>query len=132
VKLSKLQKFALATALNNHISEGRNLDARSGADVFSKEIIATFYGFPTLPYTNLRRPGGQTISRTEIGPNRYEAAHAAVSRALRRLVERNLLRRVELVAGTGWSLTSTGLEIAQRLGGRPTEHSLNRSREVAA
>lgn len=116
-KLSKLQRQILVLALANKLRENRGFKARSGADVFYSEILATVYGFPLeLP---LRQAGQRTIcrkfDREVIGRARYQAAEAAVSRTMLRLEARGLVRCVcaRHTTWAGCNLTPAGFKIAK-------------------
>jgi hypothetical protein len=123
-KLSRLQKQILLLALENKLREGRAFpeEEDGGADVYYAEILATVYGFPpTGPLrqgydpAGRRLAGGWKFSPGEIGQARYNAAQAAVSRAMLRLHSRGLAVCVwgAISHWSGCSLTSAGLEAAK-------------------
>lgn len=72
-------------------------------DLFYAEILVHAFGFPAKRSTGL---SGQHFSRAEIGAQRYNAAQASVSRAVRRLEGRGLVT-VYSGAYAGW----TGLSL---------------------
>ncbi len=121
-KLSKLQKQILALALGNKLREERAFDMGSGADVFYSEILATVYGFPLeRPLREVAgdfagmRTGGHRFDPKRIGKARYNAAQAAVSRAVLRLESRGLVLWARSVCShwSGCDLTPAGFEYAQ-------------------
>jgi hypothetical protein len=120
-RLSSLQKRILAMAQTNHIQEHRTVQQTKGADLYYSEIMAVIYGFPSNKLwetewgsgklTGERNHSGQKFNRQAIGLARYNAAQAAISRALHRLEARGLVVCVRGAYNTwhGCSLTSTGL-----------------------
>ncbi|MFD5493375.1 winged-helix domain-containing protein [Streptomyces sp. NPDC127091] len=116
--LSPLQRRILQLAHDNR-EAGRS--KRGTADVYTAEVFAMVYGFPTLPGADVRDPSRQTFSREEIGTKAYDTAAAAVSRALRRLEERGLLtRQGGAGAGAGARLTKAGRQEAATLAAAST------------
>lgn len=125
-RLSILQKWMLARAMDNRRTEGRDANS-NGADLYNREVLGGFYEFPYSMYPNfqgspqqfLRGKGGvaslglgyQIFDPDRIGRGRYNAAQAAVSRAAKRLQARGF---VECVAGSishwaGIVLTESGI-----------------------
>jgi hypothetical protein len=125
-KLSKLQKQILALALANRVREGRD-EKSNGADLFYSQILAEVYGFPTTyplrlgaehPYhPGMRICGQHVFDVGEIGKGRYNAAQAAISRAMARLQSRGLvIGQCGVTAHwSGCNLTVDGMELAKRL-----------------
>jgi len=114
--LSKLQTWILEHARVNRLAEHRDGESR-GADLYYKEVLAGFYGFPYDRYRNpecdpLRKSlGSQRFHPDQIGRPKYNAACAAISRACSRLEQRGLVR-VMTGACSHWA----GVSLAQ-LGG---------------
>jgi hypothetical protein len=52
--------------------------------------LEEWYGFPPA-VGGEHTPGGKRFDRASIGPSRYNAAQAALSRSMRRLAERGLI-----------------------------------------
>jgi hypothetical protein len=73
------------------------------------DILAGFFGWPTLG--PLRPEGercrGLNFDREEVGPERYNASMASLSRAIRRLEDRGLIERSEYVFGRAFCLRIT-------------------------
>jgi hypothetical protein len=112
--LSDLQGTILRLALANRPDGGRPGAATSGADVVTAEVLAALWG---LEFKRSRGLGSQHHSKAAVGVRRYNAAHAAVSRAFARLEQRGL---VAIVSGTysrwsGVNLTAAGVAEAERL-----------------
>jgi hypothetical protein len=122
--LSDLQQQILLLAYHNRLTENRGYGTK-GLDLYFHEILAEYYHFPTR-YNKLREIhpdgghcsiGAQYFNRRRIGRERYNAAQAAASRAIRRLEDRNL---VEYKAwayhkGCGLNLTANGISMARKL-----------------
>ncbi len=128
-KLSALQKKILQVALRWH--------GRCYSDVYNADVKAEILGWPvetsysrwspdsgwyrewepykgahsgTARYVHDSKPVyGQIFCRNAIGIREYNKGSVTVTRALKRLGERNLLCQT----GLGWSLTSHGLEVAK-------------------
>ena len=110
--LSELQRTALAIAYRNRQAGG--VSDRNTVDAYYAEIMAEHYGFTPHPRVDLHSPGRQHFSRSKIGPERYDAAKAALSRAMKRLEERGLVV-VAQGANSHWSgieLTDAGVQAA--------------------
>ena len=102
--LSALQRTALRMAL-----DGSREEAPRCAHTTNAEVIKACYGFPRRP----GRPDGiPRFSRAGIGEQRYNAAVAAVSRALARLESRGLVERWRGCV----TLTDAGVRVAAELG----------------
>jgi hypothetical protein len=124
-KLSKLQKQILALALENRVREGRAFESHHGADVFYSQILAEVYGFQTTwplrrthgEHAGQRICGQHLFDPATIGEGRYNAAQAAISRAMARLESRGLVRRLcgHISHWAGCDLTPAGHELAKRL-----------------
>jgi hypothetical protein len=119
-KLSRLQKQILLLALANKQRENRGFEERTLADVLYSEILMEVYRF--RPIEPLRdKTGKRDVSRkfdpVLIGRARYNAALAAVSRAIRRLEQRGLAWSVRgnYTPWAGCSLTPEGLPLAKQL-----------------
>ncbi|MCZ6677604.1 MAG: hypothetical protein O7E52_10170, partial [Candidatus Poribacteria bacterium] len=128
-KLSELQKEILEVALRWH--------GKDYSDVCNADVKAQILGWPveesysrwspdcgwyrhwepykrahpgTARYVHDSRPVyGQIFCRNKIGIREYNKGSVTVTRALKRLGERNLLCQT----GRGWSLTSHGLEVVK-------------------
>jgi hypothetical protein len=93
--LSKLQRWILDHAYQNRLAEHRD-EKSKGADLYYGEVLAGFYGFA---YEHPRNPEmdtrdvfyGHVFQPDVIGRSRYNAAQAAVSRAMTRLEQRGLV-----------------------------------------
>jgi len=138
-KLSKLQRWILTHAHKNRVAEHRDLGA-DGADLFYGQVLAGFYQFPrTAPWEiwepwQKTRPVAQTFSACEIGQAKYNAAHAAVSRALERLRQRGL---IDILRGTwvywkGINLTGAGAAFAERQANNSESSPLTASPQAGA
>jgi hypothetical protein len=135
-KLSKLQKQILTLAFDNRLREGRD-DTSNAADLFYSQILAEVYRFPTtqsLRYGGYDEHAGQRICGTHIfeltviGKARYNAAQAAISRAMMRLESRELITciRGSISHWAGCNLTPAGVELAKRLTERSAGQKLSR------
>jgi len=123
--LSKLQKQILGLALRNRESKDGHENSFCDLDVFTPEILEQVYRFPVEERSNFfgtrvstrKDPTRQHFDLAVIGRARYNAAQAAVSRALRRLEERGLVERQAgaYAAWCGANLTPEGVRTAQRL-----------------
>jgi len=107
-RLSALQKHILLRAYANRLQERRTAES-PGADLYYSEILETVYGFPPA-VGGERSPGSLRFDRQAIGPERYNAAQAALSRAMSHLHDRGLIL---LVCGSysrwsGCSITPKG------------------------
>jgi hypothetical protein len=132
--LSELQRSILRLALHNRKAEGLGPTVKPGSpegmDVYKWEVLESAYGFgehrkldwkgrfaAEVRWTGSgfeagRNVGfGQLYSRSAMGPGRYHAAHAAVSKAFRRLEARGLAEWPVF----GLKLTAKGVEVAERL-----------------
>ena len=127
-RLSKLQKKILLLALKWHgvtVSDVYNVDVKT--EVFGWTPLESYNhyietGWERRWATNTRlTPGtarskfdsspvyGQVFCKNVIGHNQYNAVSVSVTRALKRLTNRNLL----IQTGMGWSLTQHGLDLAR-------------------
>ncbi len=101
-----------------------NYYSYEGADLYSYEVLADFFGFSEMPRVQcngepckLRNPEGKRTAGDKhfnvekIGKARYNAAQAAVSRAFKRLAERGLLFH----GYAGVHLTKSGFIEADKL-----------------
>ena len=88
--LSELQRAILALALAIKRRRGQE----GLYDLDAPTVLVAVYGFPVT------RDGIYSFERAKIGQGRYQAATAAVSKALRRLVERGLMERPRYGHGT--------------------------------
>jgi hypothetical protein len=120
-KLSKLQRWMVARAYRNRIAEKRG-GTGQGADLFYKEVLASFYDFEyehfNPEYDDLRRSFGHKRFDPEvIGRSRYNAASAAISRAVARLAKRGLVTQVcgAVSHWAGIELTELGVVLAERV-----------------
>ncbi len=93
IRLSKLQKFMLDKARENRANEGRTCDQHGGADLYTWEVLAGFYGFETRQPKDGHRPLHGNVRRTSHNAAHIRCAEAAISRAARRLEERGLIVR---------------------------------------
>ena len=115
--MSELQKTILRLALTN--CERR--DRITGADVYYREVLADYFGFADHRAVNrrgsetIRANFGQSFNRKAIGSRRYQAAQAALSRAMRRLARRGLVTCLtgEHSRWSGANLTDCGIEVAR-------------------
>jgi hypothetical protein len=95
-RLSPLQRWILDHAHQNRLAEHRD-DLSRGADLYYKEVLAGFYGFPYEHYANpasdpLRASlANKRFKPYVIGRQKYNSACAAVSRAVTRLERRGLV-----------------------------------------
>lgn len=122
--LSELQKTILRIATRNRRAENRGVTSEQGADAYYAEVLAESsgwtpdraplrYGPRYGRYAGLRAPGGQHFRKSLIGDKSYNAAHAALSRAARRLEARGLVQR-RRGANSRWSgvsLTPSGASL---------------------
>jgi hypothetical protein len=85
----------------------------------NKRLHLRFYGFP-LQRPNLRDVPAHNFDRQAIGPRCYNRAQAAVSRAIRRLESRGLVKYVTGKWGcwAGRSLSPAGLSFAETVNTR--------------
>lgn len=110
-KLSRLQRFILERACKNRITESRGPDSK-GADLYYSEVLAGFFGFPTH-HADLRKSiGGHKFDIGKIGPRKYNAAQAAISRTMLRLMTRGLVvgMRGACSRWSGCNLTIAGMQ----------------------
>jgi hypothetical protein len=122
--LSDLQKTILRLALANREAEGDPC----WYDVGYVEVLATHFGFePRWPLR--RRDGkrelfGHPFSKAAIGADRYDAAHATLARAVRRLEARGLAMGVLDVEfrQAGVNLTAEGVAVARELSANSVSH----------
>ena len=115
-KLSRLQRWILYAAFDN-----RSVDpAAPKVDLYNHEILAGYFGFPMRWYDREplhSHPGAHRFDREQIGRERYDAAQASVSRAVKRLEARGLVERYAGAASrwAGLRLTDAGFEAAPML-----------------
>jgi hypothetical protein len=74
-------------------------------------VVAWYYGASEPLHS---KPGSHRFDREQIGRDRYGAAHASVSRAVRRLEARGLVERYAgtVIRWAGLRLTDAGFEAA--------------------
>ncbi len=121
--LSDLQKKLLTMAY-----ERRHQSDKCDIDLFTHEALSELYDFEdwkaewymqTWQHQEGRglARGGHHFDVQSIGKNRYSAAHAAVSRAFKRLEQRGLVTRYygAYSQWTGIKLTDGGLHVAKLL-----------------
>lgn len=95
-RLSKLQRWILDHARKNRLAEHRDATSK-GADLYYGEVLAGFYGFACDHPKNREIEtrfflgAGQRFEPEVIGRRKYNAACAAVSRAVARLERRGLV-----------------------------------------
>ncbi len=127
-RLSKLQKKILLLALKWHgvnRSDVYNVDVKT--EVFGWSPLESYNHYieggwerhwttntSVTPGTARRKIDsspvyGQVFSKNVIGHDQYNAVSVSVTRALKRLISRNLL----IQTGLGWSLTQHGLDHAR-------------------
>lgn len=117
--LSDLQRAILVVALR---FRPRRLESEHWVvDAFTFELLEEGFGWKSLPDSKF---GGRHFDKGKIGVEAYEAAHAALSRAIRRLEERGLVKRigrdsrpasVRGLAISGVILTPKGVKEAESL-----------------
>jgi hypothetical protein len=127
--LSDLQKDILTCAYNNYAtgdnvfthkpSHGFNIPPLR-VDAFYYEILIRHFGFENRLKDRDWRGRvftGQHFDKDKIGKERYNAAQAALSRAVTRLHQRGLITFISgaLAKWTGVNLTPAGIEVARRL-----------------
>jgi hypothetical protein len=142
-KLSKLQRFILKAAVCN-LWNAKSFSA-SVSDValassigfkisgnfthlYKYEIMEGFFGFdPFLnpernmyfatrgEFRHLRRPGSQLFKPDWIGKEKYQSAHASISRAINRLDSRGFVTQWRGAYWSGIELTESGIKIAEHL-----------------
>jgi len=89
--------------------------------LLTAEVLASVYQWPIRergwPFKSEIQHGRQNFSRQAIGPGRYEAARASVSKAFRRLEARGLVVRLvgAMALWAGVSLTEEGVRVAQKI-----------------
>lgn len=76
------------------------------------EVLIRHWGWQPIP-GRTSYDGAPKFDPEQIGRRRYNAARASLARAVRRLRERNLIRR----SAAGIHLTDAGLPVAERLMG---------------
>lgn len=123
---SSLQKQILAIAYRNKIEAGpAPADQHSEwrqADVFRGQILSECFGWKRKAdwrggaWHECQPVGhedlyGQNFLRSDIGSSKYNSNRASLTRALRRLEQRRLIR----CARFGWALTEEGERIAAAL-----------------
>jgi|GEM_PF-5063171 len=117
--LSDLQNAIITIAQENIKNEPRRKE-RMGADIYLPEVLQRFYGFPvkekySFPISIRDHPYTHHFSMKEIGEKKYRAAICAVSRAMKRLHERKLLRWFCLADGeSSGNLTDKGKSLKPR------------------
>lgn len=130
--LSDLQRFVLTRALENAQAEGRAVDERRGADLYTREALHGFYGWPLVPHAAGRLRDNPTIGVSLVGLGmlvfkiapadraRFRANTVAVSKACARLEERGLVARLFGLHArwAGVSLTEAGRAQASALAAR--------------
>ena len=133
-RLSKLQRGILLRALRSVVEYVAPDDDDGGPRLYFAEIYRDVLGWPMErkwyePKSAAERcygPGEQAFRPSQIGRERYNVGHAAVSRSVRRLEERGLLAFVRGVhfPWTAIALTDAGIALAGRLAnmeGGPTD-----------
>lgn len=110
-KLSRLQRFILEHAYKNRSAETRDSDSK-GADLYYSEVLAGFFGFPTHHAALRQSIGDHKFDVGGIGPRKYNAAQAAISRTMLRLMARGLVVGMNGVRSrwSGCSLTIAGVQ----------------------
>jgi hypothetical protein len=121
-RLSDLQQFILAMA--HFHRKYRFRDENTRTDVYGFEIVGARWGFRTTEGRRLRAWTKRTghwphFPKATLGL-RYQAARVAVSKALRRLEQRGLGRRVQHAGDDGqhhlgFTLTMTGCTVARQV-----------------
>ena len=114
--LSELQRQILTLALEKVDAGRRGSRAyqEGHPDLFISEILVALFGWEPERYHTVL--GCQHFSRAAIGETGYNATMATLSRAIRRLATRNLVKRDRLNPWSkGLSLTAEGIEIARTL-----------------
>ena len=116
--LSELQQTILLLGLRGREGKAQAVEDQPAADVHYDDILAEHWLWkPTPPPARDRRLSkGRRFDPYEIGAP-YNHAHAALSRAVTRLVGRGLATRVPRSAshGVGVALTDAGVAAAYRL-----------------
>ena len=102
--LSSLQKDILLQGLEDY---SRGARERNCLDIDNRLVLKKHFGWDWVNYRMLP-PKGEKAS--------YRVAHAAISRAMRRLEKRALIQR-EIKGGA--NLTAEGLRVAVALSGVP-------------
>jgi hypothetical protein len=123
--LSELQKTILRIAWRNREAERRH-DGSGGGDVVYAEVLAEHYGWhpsrcrlqaPSYEKEDEERRtfGSQHFAKEIIGERVYNAAHAALTRAMTRLATRGLVTLVYGVNSrwSGANLTADGVRLAR-------------------
>jgi hypothetical protein len=136
-KLSKLQKRILEEGLKAHWREpilrawGSDTPGRFGIS----KVLEEFFG---ADKEDIERPYARRLApaRSRLARKRLAARHAAVSRAIRRLVKRGLLEKISPTRRSGWRLTACGVEAASSVCPTPQEpdrvHMIQRIKEIFA
>jgi hypothetical protein len=80
------------------------------------DILKALWGWQAKPGKE-RCDGGQVFTRSGIGAEEYDRAHATLSRSLERLRQRGLIRVFKDVTGAGTAviLTVAGVEVAREI-----------------
>lgn len=100
-------------------------------DLTAHAAIVKVYGFPEAQGWYIDRSGklrGHDFAYFDpelIGRERYQAAAAAVSRAITRLVERGLARRCHRTRPRGFLLTDAGMQLGAQLSVKLSCHEDN-------
>ena len=122
--LSELQEKILVLCLRQR--EDPMIDHRF-PDAMYAEVLADTYGFK--PEKRDLRMGGHRFSRQTIGEKKYDAAEAAVCRAMRRLSARGLVECWQgLARWAGATLTDIGLQVAREVTVKTRGSSPNHNR----
>lgn len=119
--LSELQQTVLLLALRGREAriEAQAIDGPPVADAYHDDILAEFWLWePKPPPTRARRAAkGRRFSQDAIGYHRYNNTHVVLTRAVARLVDRDLVARVPRSGsnGAGVALTDAGVAAAYGL-----------------
>ncbi|MDD1678198.1 MAG: hypothetical protein LUO93_03315 [Methanomicrobiales archaeon] len=116
--LSLLQKWILVHALENRQNEPSR-EISSGADLYTKEILAGFFGFPIKKECKNESTNPQETFADQlffmhvVGKKKDRSAIATISRSVSRLQEKGLIHLIQGTArGSGVTLTEKGMQIA--------------------
>lgn len=118
--LSELQQTILKLAYHNRMIENR-VGGPGGADLFHYEVLIEYWHLPGEvhrdPDGKRRYTTGHHFSRSFRNYARFNAARAALTRAVRRLADRGLVIWVSgmYAQWAGVNLTADGIAMAQQL-----------------
>jgi hypothetical protein len=147
---SQAEARKLAAVLQSRGFEASERVSLPFGDLYAWEIMAEFYGFAEhrkqlmggpqstrfpdyssnsnsdiRALSGHRRPDGKFFDVSAIGPQRYNAVKVAISKALARLEERDLILRLWWDKSLGMKLTDSGFDLSSSLSANTNDNVIS-------